>query len=410
MVFLAMLLAVVLFNALVSMLVMVIMRYVGSARMRQLILLGSLVTAFVLFVALPLLSATLSRQGGAIDYADVAEIAQGLRMGSQWWSPHVWMLRTGLLTMPGYGYSALTSLVPLAAAAPLAALAAIALARYVFVVGWGNSRESARPRSGSTRRTLVNRHAGAGWAVFARDLTTIVRQPVLWYGVAVAIVGSAFFVYRVAGPDGALGGSAEVMRAIIMMILTLMASLSTGKFAETAVSLDGEALWFMKSAPISPATYYRAKLAFSTAPGAIVFVVLLLGTSALTEAPQYPVYISLPAGIAVISALAAMMVTLDAIRPDFGMRLSGANRSGRKQDSVKTLATNVGSLVGSVVMGAVLAFPAYYSKLRWLVSLSETAALASALAAVALLVIVTHVIAARVSVARVRGLMGHLVE
>ncbi|OPZ64019.1 MAG: hypothetical protein BWY85_01396 [Firmicutes bacterium ADurb.Bin506] len=73
---------------------------------------------------------------------------------------------------------------------------------------------------------------------------------------------------------------------------------------------------------------------------------------------------------------------------------------------MKTLATNVGSLVGSVVMGAVLAFPAYYTKLRWLVNLSETAALASALSAVALLVVLTHVIAARVSVTRVRGLMG----
>ena len=186
----------------------------------------------------------------------------------------------------------------------------------------------------------------------------------------------------------------------------MMAALSTGRFSETAVSLDGEALWFMKSAPIRAVTYYRAKLAFSTLPGAIVFVVLLLGTSLLTQAPQYPLYISLPSGLAVISALSALMLMLDAIKPNFDMRLSGGDRSGRKQDPVKTLVSTFGSLIGSVLMGAVLLFPAYYSKLRWFAGWSDTAALALALAVVALLVSVTHLIAARVSVRRVRALLG----
>jgi hypothetical protein len=413
MVLVAMVLAVVLFNALVSMLVMVIMRYIGSARMRQLILLGSLVAAFLVFAGFQLFSATMSRQDGAINYANVAEIAQGLKMGSQSWSPHIWMLKASLLTMPGYGYSVWTSLVPLAAAAALAAGAAVTLARHAFLVGWGNSRESARPGGKSATssksgymRTLVNRHSGAGWAIFARDLTITMRQPVLWYGVAVAIVGSVVFLHNVSGSWGADGERVRTMRAMIMMILTMMAALSTGRFSETAVSLDGEALWFMKSAPIGAVTYYRAKLAFSTLPGAIVFVVLLLGTSLLTQAPQYPLYISLPSGLAVISALSALMLMLDAIKPNFDMRLSGGDRSGRKQDPVKTLVSTFGSLIGSVLMGAVLLFPAYYSKLRWFAGWSDTAALALALAVVALLVSVTHLIAARVSVRRVRALLG----
>lgn len=405
----AMILAVVLFNALVAMLVMVIMRYVSSARMRQVILVGSLVIGFLVFAVFQLFSATMARNNGALNYTDVAQIAQGLKMGLQSWSPHIWMLKSSLLTMPGYGYSVWTSLVPLVASAALVTAAAVALAKRAFVVGWGNAKETTSGRGkraaaahGSTR-TLINRHQGAGWAIFARDLTMVLRQPVLWYGVLVAIVGAAFFLYNISGPGGSSEERAGVMKAMIMMIFTMMSAVTTGQFSGVAVSLDGEALWLMKAAPISSTTYYRAKLAFATAPGALVLTVLLVGTRFLAAIPQYPLYLSLPAGLAMLSALAALMVMADAIKPNFSIRLSGAGR-GNKQDPAKALLSTFGSMAGSVIMGGLFLFAAYYNELRWFAHWSEGAALALSLAVTAVLASVIHLIAGRIAVRRVRGL------
>ena len=412
-VFVAMVLAVVLFNAIVAMLVMAIMRYVGSAKMRQVILVGSLVLGFLVFAVFQLFSAAMSRHG-AINYADVAQIAQGLKLGSQSWSPHIWMLKTSLLTMEGYGYSVWTSLLPLALSAVLTTMAALALARHAFVVGWGNAKESAGTRAKhgtaiapASMRTLISRHRGAGWAIFARDLTMVLRQPVLWYGMLVAIVGSAFFLYNISGPGGASDEHVGVMKAMIMMIFTMMASVTTGQFSGMAVSLDGEALWLMKAAPVSPTTYYRAKLAFATVRGAIVLTVLLVGTSFVAAAPQYPLYLSLPAGLAILSALAALMVMSDAIKPNFDIRLSAAGRGGGgKQDPVKSLVSTLGSMAGSVVMGGTFLFAAYYSELRWFAGWSATAAMALSLGVIAVLATVTHIVAGRISVGHVRALFG----
>lgn len=408
--FIAMLLAVILFNAIVAMLVMVIMRYVGSAKMRQVILVGSLVLGFIVFAVFQVFSSTMARNNGSINYADVAQMAQGLNMSSQSWSPHIWMLKSSLLTMPGYGYSVWTSLVPLAVSALLATMAAVALARHAFVVGWSNAKESASskgkrgvPLAPGSVRTLISRHDGAGWAIFARDLTMVLRQPVLWYGMLVAIVGSAFFVYNISSPTGASNEREAVMKAMIMMMLTMMSAVATGQFSGIAVSLDGEALWLMKAAPISPATYYGAKLAFATAPGAIVLTLLLVGVSFVARIPQYPLYLSLPVGIAMLSALAAMMVMTDAIKPNFNIRLSGVGQQN-KQDPVKAMVSTFGSMLGSVAMGAVFLFNAYYGELRWFSGWTGTAAMVFSLTVTAVIIGVAHLIAGRVAVRRVRAL------
>lgn len=412
----AIVLAVVLFNALVAMLVMVIMRYVGSARMRQVILVGSLVVGFLIFTATQLLNATMSRRSG-LNYADVAQIASALNLGAQSWSPHIWLLKTALLTMPGYAYSVWTSLVPLAASAALATAAAIQLSRHAFVVGWGHAREAARRRAGrqaarrngeapAAPRVLVNRWRGVGWAIFARDLSMVLRQPVLWYGVLVAIVTSGFFVYNVFGSGADMAERSDMMKAILVGMFTMMAGVSAGQFAGVCISIEGEALWLMQSAPISPTTYYAAKLAFATLPGGLVLVVLLLGTRLLSSVPQHPLYVSLPVGLGVLSAMTSLFVMADALKPNFNIRLSGIGAGGKKQDPGKALLSAFGSQIGTLVMGAVFAFPTFYDAIPWFAGWSITTATAVSLAVLAGMIITAHVIAGSVTIRKVRQLLG----
>ena len=403
-VLLSILLAVAMFNAIVALVVMLIMRYVPSAKMRQVIMVGSLVVGFIIFAATQVFSATMSRNNG-LSFEDIANVAQGVSLGKMAWLPHVWMLKTALLTMPGYGYSVWTSLAPLAAAAVLMTWGVIYISARAFVGGWSHARETEPVRRkptapvGDVRRSFIVRRRGAGWAIFARDLTIILRHPVMWYGVLVSIVGSAFFVFNISGSSGGQGGA--LIRELVVVIFTMMAGVSTGQCAGMAISLDGEGLWLMKSAPVSPATYYRAKLAFATAPGAIVLTVLFVGLSFVKAVPQHPLYESLPVGLAMLSVLTALAVMSDAIKPNFNIRLSAAGNQ-KKQDTGKALMVTFGSQAGSLLLGGVFAFPAYYSRIPWFAGWTATTAKVISLCLLAVMVIATQFIAARVSIKRIR--------
>ncbi len=400
-VLLSQLLSAAMFTAFVALVVMVIMRYIPSPKMRQVILIGSLVVGFAIFAATQAFSAAMSRNNG-LSFEDIARIAQGVSLGRAAWLPHVWMLKTALLTMPGYGYSVATSLLPLTAATALIGWAAIALSAGAFVGGWTHAREtapSARGKASSARhadRTFINRLQGSGWAIFSRDLIMLFRQPVMWYGVLVSIVASGFFVFNISG-----AGNAALIRDMIVVIFTMMAAVSTGQFAGLAISLDGEGLWLMKAAPIQPSTYYSAKLAFATAPGAVVLVLLFTGLSFVASVPQHPLYVSVPVGLAVLSVICALSVMSDAIKPNFSVRLS-ATGNKKQRDPGKALLVTFGSQIGSVALGAVFAFPTYYSRIRWFSGWTDATARAVSLGLLAVLVVVAHAVAARVSIKRIR--------
>ncbi len=96
-VLLSQLLAAAMFTSFVALVVMVIMRYIPSPKMRQVILVGSLVIGFAIFAGTQAFSAAMSRNNG-LSFEDIARIAQGVNLGRAAWLPHVWMLKTALLT------------------------------------------------------------------------------------------------------------------------------------------------------------------------------------------------------------------------------------------------------------------------------------------------------------------------
>ncbi len=61
-----------------------------------------------------------------------------------------------------------------------------------------------------------------------------------------------------------------------------------------------------------------------------------------------------------------------------------------------------GSQLGSVALGALFAFPTYYSRIPWLSGWTPATARAVSLGLLAVLVVVAHAVAARVSIKRIR--------
>ena len=96
-----------------------------------------------------------------------------------------------------------------------------------------------------------------------------------------------------------------------------------------------------------------------------------------------------------------MSVMSDAIKPNFNVRLSSTGNR-KQRDAGKALLVTFGSQIGSVALGAVFAFPTYYSRIQLFSGWTDVTAGAVSLGLLAVLVVVAHVAAARVSIKRIR--------
>ena len=249
----AMILAVLMFTSVVAMVVMMISRYVSSQKMKQLVMVGSLALGVILVIAIQLLSSVMSRSQG-IDLENLAASVGGWGLGSQWFLPHVWVVKAPLAMVEGYGFSLLESLVPLVVFSVGAFLISVKVAQKVFLKGWSSSREfgDAKKSKGASGKTVksagigFNTFKGQFGSIFYKDLLVWKRQPVLWYGVLIAGIALAFFMFNMSAPgmDGAAEEGFSIIREMLLFMIVFMCSYSSGGLSVFSVSMDGEGIGF----------------------------------------------------------------------------------------------------------------------------------------------------------------------
>jgi len=431
---LAILLATLLFTAVVAIFVMLVMRNVPTQRMRQIIMIGSLAVAFIFVVVFQVFNAKMARSNG-LNVAELAQTAQGWGLGKTWYLPHVWVVKTALLTTSGFGFSFAESLLPLAVASVGAFAGVIGLSTRAFLAGWSAAGEveTGRKRPGVRRRrrtrpqirpevagddlvqgasptvpdTVIRRHVSQGWGIFVKDLTVIMRQPVIWYSVLVAVVASGFYLYNMAygmksGDAGSMGG---LVKDVVLFILVMMSTISSSQMAGMCISMDGESLWLIKSMPVEPGTYYNSKMALATLPGSAVFTVLALAMTFVSDLPRYPLYVALPVGYAAISMLGALGLMFDAMKPNFSIRLSGAGGAKKQRDTGKALLSVGISLGGTFVLGAAFAFKDYHSSFGILAGMDRQAATLISVIAFAAIVALGHAIARSIAIGNIKRML-----
>ncbi|MEA4882448.1 MAG: hypothetical protein VB144_02090 [Clostridia bacterium] len=412
---LSMVMAAVLFTAVVAMIVMLIMRYIPSQKMKQLILVGSLVMGFAFVLVSQVFSAYMSRSNG-IDFVAMAQSAGKWGLDKIAWMPHVWVVKTALLGTPGFRFSVWESILPLAAVSLGSFAMAARLATTAFLGGWSSSREVDSAKSGRRREslangasmpsTLIGRYPGQVWGVVAKDITVNLRLPTMWYGVLVSLVAAAFLMYNMSFGARQSGPEAEIMfRDLILFMTIMLAAVSTGQVASMGISMDGEGLWLLKSAPVRPGLYYSAKLMAGAVPSAFIVSILMIGAAFVRSVPQYPLYISLPVAYAAVSLLAAFQVMLDALRPNFAIRVSGSAGAQKRGDAGKALIlVGIGQL-GTAAIGAIFAFPHYYTRIRLFAGMSSAVAASLGYGLFAVIVVLGHLISRRLAVGSIQSIM-----
>lgn len=410
----AMILAVLMFTSVVAMVVMMISRYVSSQKMKQLVMVGSLVLGVILVIAIQLLSSVMSRSQG-IDLENLAASVGGWGLGSQWFLPHVWVVKAPLAMVEGYGFSLLESLVPLVVFSVGAFLISVKVAQKVFLKGWSSSREfgDAKKSKGASGKTVksagigFNTFKGQFGSIFYKDLLVWKRQPVLWYGVLIAGIALAFFMFNMSAPgmDGAAEEGFSIIREMLLFMIVFMCSYSSGGLSVFSVSMDGEGIWLLKSSPISPRKYYLAKMAVVMAPGTVIAVLAIVGMALFSGLPQYPIYISLPMAIATLSVITAMQLLTDIVKPNFNLKIAGFGGGKAMNDPFKSIVLVFSSMISSVVLVALFALPSYYTFIPFLSGLSVFAVTAIAWSSFVVLVYALHVVIGRVAVRKIGDIL-----
>ncbi len=410
----AMILAVLMFTSVVAMVVMMISRYVSSQKMKQLVMVGSLVLGVILVIAIQLLSSVMSRSQG-IDLENLAASVGGWGLGSQWFLPHVWVVKAPLAMVEGYGFSLLESLVPLVVFSVGAFLISVKVAQRVFLKGWSSSREfgDAKKSKGASGKTVksagigFNTFKGQFGSIFYKDLLVWKRQPVLWYGVLIAGIALAFFMFNMSAPgmDGAAEEGFSIIREMLLFMIVFMCSYSSGGLSVFSVSMDGEGIWLLKSSPISPRKYYLAKMAVVMAPGTVIAVLAIVGMALFSGLPQYPIYISLPMAIATLSVITAMQLLTDIVKPNFNLKIAGFGGGKAMNDPFKSIVLVFSSMISSVVLVALFALPSYYTFIPFLSGLSVFAVTAIAWGSFVVLVYALHVVIGRIAVRKIGDIL-----
>lgn len=410
----AMILAVLMFTSVVAMVVMMISRYVSSQKMKQLVMVGSLALGVILVIAIQLLSSVMSRSQG-IDLENLAASVGGWGLGSQWFLPHVWVVKAPLAMVEGYGFSLLESLVPLVVFSMGAFLISVKVAQRVFLKGWSSSREfgDAKKSKGASGKTVksagigFNTFKGQFGSIFYKDLLVWKRQPVLWYGVLIAGIALAFFMFNMSAPgmDGAAEEGFSIIREMLLFMIVFMCSYSSGGLSVFSVSMDGEGIWLLKSSPISPRKYYLAKMAVVMAPGTVIAVLAIVGMALFSGLPQYPIYISLPMAIATLSVITAMQLLTDIVKPNFNLKIAGFGGGKAMNDPFKSIVLVFSSMISSVVLVALFALPSYYTFIPFLSGLSVFAVTAIAWSSFVVLVYALHVVIGRIAVRKIGDIL-----
>lgn len=281
----------------------------------------------------------------------------------------------------------------LVAAALVSVLAAAGVFREMFRTGFSKSQEARRAKW--TRR--------AGWqgalrslarpfplrlrALIVKDALTFFRDPSQWSQLflLLAIVAVYLYNFRVLPLDAA-GGTGYFLRNLLaflnVALVGLVATALAARFILPGVSLEGRALWVLRSSPLTIPEFLWAKFWGGFLPLLIVAELLVVLSNTLLHSTHLMGVLSVAAVFFLCAAIVGLAVGLGAAHPRFDAA-DGAQ-----------MAASYGGFLFMVLSAllvlfsvTVLAWPVYHSFraawLGWEVGASEWGGLAAGLTAVA---------------------------
>jgi ABC-2 type transport system permease protein len=377
---------VALFTALTSLAVMVIMKFIPSYKMRQIIMIFSLLFALIGVFVGQYISIAMSGET-QMDSVRLLESVGKWGFERVGYAPNVWVAKSVLLFVRGYSFTFAESLLPLIALSAVFIGVSLHISKYAFLGGWTQSKEVGGIKKLTTDKRIVadqkvfNGKNGIFFGMLRKDMRLLFRTPMMWYNFLASFVIMGFMIYRLSVQNESI--SAEEIPAvrvlILFMVLFLSASMS-GFTSSFPVSLEGKSWWLMRCLPTNVIPFYFAKFFYAFIPSFLVSALIILALNFIPLIPTYPMYISVLTLIGVLSIQISIALVSDIWNPNFDMSIVQESMGGRrKTNGVKMLINTVPTVLIVLILAAVFSFPLYYESIGLTALTVKTAALISAI-------------------------------
>lgn len=320
----------------VSLLLLVAMKKLPGRKMKQLFIISTAILGILCVLGSQILSSKMARTE---DPSMILKQFAQSGLSSTWYLPSTWMTNAVLGSVPEFGVDP----GPYWSALIVSAVGLTALAVYssdlLFLEGWaGRNTEIGaskikKSRAGvqQYRRSPFSSLRGTYWTVLRKDLTLLLRDPLIWYNLVVGVIVLGFFLFNISGQPGPgrPGDQNIVMGTMLLMMSTLMGSITGAQTGGISLSREGSAFWLIRSNPVDPSRLFWAKATYALVPSAIL-VVLFLGVAAAIDLPRLPLWLGALLGLSMVSVVGIAQILLDVYFPDFTMRVEfGSTKSGR---------------------------------------------------------------------------------
>ena len=331
--FFTLLLANAIFTALASLLLLLISGLISSQKMKQFLTVGSMLLILIMVLGSQYYSSLTMRM--RVEPDSLLEVVAGWNIGSSPF-PHIWVSKSLLLTIHGFTFSFVESLLPLILLTLVMILATLSLARRSFISGWSFSHDYAPARHSNRKRNGGIRLFGGLGGIVKKDLLTFKRLPLVWYNLLVVLIIMGFMGFNLASNTDA---SASFTRGLLLFMLLFITAQMGSNLSAYALSMEGSSWWVIQQSPLQPAALYRAKLLSASIPSLLNSGVVLLVLYLIPGVPMHPWYFTIPVLMLSISLFSSLCLLLDIYGPNFeiGLPQGGSSRSHRSARSSKTL-------------------------------------------------------------------------
>ncbi|NMB24923.1 MAG: hypothetical protein GX986_05260 [Firmicutes bacterium] len=408
----AMVLGALLVYSLLALLILFIMRFAPSAKIKQIAIGLSAGAALVIVFASQIAGSRMTQEYLQDPLVLLEQVGQW-GIGKNPYLPHLWMSRFALSFLPSFDYSTWANGLPLIIGSLSLFYLSVSLSGSFFLTGWatkGDVPVRARSKTKVPRQTRVFWPRGRLMAIVRKELLSTKRDPLLWYNVLVITIVLGFFIYNLTGdvPTEEPGmADLWVVRTMGLLMPALMGSVLISQLGGISISREGKNWWFLCSSPIEPRTLYSAKLVYAVLIPALYGVLFqIVVYYAVPGAPFFPPYVSIPAIILTMLAVSALMLMLDILFPDFTIKVEFGGNTGKGAGTTKLLMTMLLGFATLGLVGVTISFPAWADRI--FPGLTIMATYSITIAAFLIVTLTTLGIAASISVRRLGSLMRNL--
>lgn len=179
--------------------------------------------------------------------------------------------------------------------------------------------EALRPKTGV--RNAGSLYPGQG-ALFYKDIKVFLRDTGQWSQLLVIAALFLIYIYNFRSiPIDAISSITPFIKEIIVLINMLMAGLVlsavSARFLYSAVSLEGQAFWIIRSSPVDMRRFLINKLIYGSLPMTLIITSLVFLTNLLVGIGGMLMLVSLVTIIMLSISISGLGVGLGAIYPKF---------------------------------------------------------------------------------------------